>query len=337
MMMPASNNDTSHLIVVALRALDRMDPLLIFAESIARNSHADLTLIHVVDSMAEAIERMQVGVPYGPWPMFPRTFKEEEPEARRRDEALATKLLQRLDPRVHPQYVRLEGDIEETVMDYAVDQGAALVLIGTTTQKLRFLPSLFYQTMQFMADSRVPLLVIPNDYGSRPRVPPRILITDDMSENTGSVRMALQLTKLLGFCHLLHINVRDYADVPMGLGSLSHIGIIADGYFPYNDYDPTVQMTQEHAKIERDLKRRFESVCTALGVDNGNYSYEAQFLIGDVSEEITRTAALFKADLVVFGSHDRGGLQIFHHKAMPDRIKLRQHRPILIAPIQKAG
>ena len=113
--------------------------------------------------------------------------------------------------------------------------------------------------------------------------------------------------------------------------------MIADGYLPYSDYDPTAQLTAEHEKIERALERRFKEVCAERKIDTESFSYEAQFLIGEVSEEISRSAATFQADLVVFGGHGSGGLQLFHHKTMPDRIKLRQHRPILIAPVRKAG
>jgi nucleotide-binding universal stress UspA family protein len=287
---------------------------------------------------------MQLEEPYEPWPTMPHGFEEtpqphdvgEASSASRHDQE-ATEILRKIAPEVHARYVRLEGDIEETVMDYAVNHGASLVLIGTRSQKVRFLPALFYQTMQFMSDTRVPLMIVPHDYHYKPRQPLRILITDDLSENVGPVRVGVELTKLLGFCHLLHINVKDYADFALAIGGLSRIGIMSDGYFPYNDYDPMAQLTAEHEKIEHELKKRFESACRDSGISTDNFSYEAQFLIGDVSEEISRTAALFKADFVIFGGHDHGGIGLFHHKAMPDRVKLRQQRPILIAPIQKAG
>jgi nucleotide-binding universal stress UspA family protein len=331
-------------VVVALPAKQDATSVVAFGELLSLRAGADLHLVHVISPVFGLMTVHQYRQPLDFFPEgeegLARNYHEEwEHIEQSRKESCAKEfqaLLNSIDPRVHASLTVIEGDIEAAVMDFVLHHPTLMVLVGASSSKLHILPALFSRTMQFMADSRAPVMVVPYDWKLKDKGRDRkikILAADDLDPSSEVASKAIDLYALLGHAEIMHVNVQDYSELMVLASDYGVSSYFGDFIYPYTEQVPYASEALNGAAMEQNLKVHFQNLCAVKKVSVAERDYTASFLIGNVYDQLESVIQQFDADIVICGGHHHESLwSFFHYESMPDRLKLKTHRPVLIAP-----
>ena len=141
----------------------------------------------------------------------------------------------------------------------------------------------------------------------------RILLALD--ESNESLRAARTAVELFPDAEFLVLNV---ARIPVPWMPIDAFGMV--GTIPAPDWDEMIDRADDHAKQEITARAEAARVpAAAVLIEHG-----------DPIEAICEAAEQHDVDIVVVGSHDKGGLARLFSRSIADGVVHRVHRPVLV-------
>lgn len=247
------------------------------AALVSRLGAGELWLAHVLDASAgslgsAAAEALKVA-------------------AERRLRSESELLSQRAGVRV--QHIVLAGPASDALLEFAKDQQASLVVVGSEGHSASFILRVGGTSERLARSSPIPVLVVrdgsPFDVWTKGERPLRVLLAVDWSRSSDAairwvagLRQSAEVDVVAGYVY------RGEGATRYGLG-FRH---------PIVEPDPEAE-----ALLVRDLEARVGK----LG-GRGLTAFRAQLGIGRIGDHVLELAESERADLIVVGSHHRRGL-----------------------------
>lgn len=316
-------SDSLHLIGTALGG--ESDSLLLFMKDFERNHKTKSRLVHVVDDWNVPPTAVYPGE-Y----LFPKVAIALQLEAR--DAAL--KRLEEIGKTFESDSVNavVAGNAAQALISDAATSGAKLIVCGTKAISHRFLPKGFSTALSLMADSPIPVMIVPEDCRSFKDEEPVIMLADDLTDSCwGALHTALELCLSLKKPKLVHVHMFDSRREELKQFSKKLMEKLDLDTVPL-DGDFSFQKLADEFE-ERVKEKMNHRLGTAKGlIESAGGTYEVRTYFGDVQKNFTRATLDYKPDLVVFGRHETVHRRPFSIGKMPFYAMLDLHKPLIIAP-----
>lgn len=237
----------------------------------------------------------------------------------------------------------LSGDPVRAVLAEALCNHAPLIMVAATASSYKFVPSGFSTALRLMAESQVPVLVVPyhkdhlesmrSRHWTKKRL--KLLVADDLSpEGQDVVMTALDFARGLGEADVLHIHVSNITEgrISALMAEISTRSGIPNARKDAHDIALAVRKSADESLRERAPER-----IPLLEARGGTYRYEV--VSGNPDEEITKAAEAFEADIICFGQHrpSHKSQHPFGVGKIPLQSMLDQKRLVMIVPPRYHG
>lgn len=198
----------------------------------------------------------------------------------------------------------LSANAADGIRSDALTSRASLVVCSIKPMSHRFIPQGFSTALAMMAQSTIPIMVIPEEKNIRftqDRL--TILICDDLTETSAeAVTTAAEFAGSLQNCNLVHLHVHPepthkLVEWAVQISQMSQTKDLTYG-FPIRQ-ETIVEETEQ--AIRKKLTERL--LVPAYLLEQSKVSYEQKTKFGSVFEEITSVVKSIKPDLIVFGRH----------------------------------
>lgn len=232
------------------------------------------------------------------------------------------------------------GSFPETLVEYADDIRATLVVVGAAVRDPGFLRGRLKSTFRLMATAGAPVLVIKDSVADALAAtfddvlghtghalrPLRLLIADDLTDASlpGLTAAERLLATLEVTADVLHLHVEAQPTVGFALSPDYEL-----------EFWPGLvirerPVTEQHERLLARLRGRAHDLAQKVIAAGGRY--QTQLWHGRVDDEICRAVAVHQADLTIFGQH-----RFFHRDPltlgqMPFGSMLNVQSAVLVAP-----
>jgi nucleotide-binding universal stress UspA family protein len=213
-------------------------------------------------------------------------------------------------------------------LEKAEDNKPVLFIVGAPTNKPGFMKNKLKPVQRLMAKSRVPVLVLSDQVShlQLSKRPLRLLVADDLSEDTQKVMVATKnLVTALGLpVEVQHIHVEPVATAGWALSPEYRLVV-----WPGISVEDRL-INDHHEALKDQLRYRGKDLRAAVESLGGHYHIELWH--GGVAEELQRAVQVLQADVSIFGQHHFLHRRPVGFGQMPFTSMLEVESAVLIAP-----
>ncbi|MEZ4744183.1 MAG: universal stress protein [Bdellovibrionota bacterium] len=223
----------------------------------------------------------------------------------------------------------LEGRPSAEIAQDAFSSGVELAIVAPGA-KGNFIPYGYSTTINLMAQSKVPVMAIPQP-AFKKELPERpcFLIADNLEDvSKGALAFTHHVASRFSNSKIVHIHVaKGSKDEILKFGDLlqekMNLGIV-----PHKDnFSPQSFYNSVEDGVQKILRGRMEAISN---LDNENY--ECAALFGKVSEQLAYAIEKWQPDFLVFGRHELMHMKPFSIGKMPFHGMLSYEIPIFLVP-----
>jgi nucleotide-binding universal stress UspA family protein len=289
------------------------------AEALGLRSDVRLNMVHV-------------------YPYYPRISGSEQTEIAEIQDDDALDLAQKtlnsyrllLDPQIEIETKVLRGRIADELLSYAAAAYSHMLLIGFDPDGSKFFPNELSVTSELLEKSLIPVLVVSKNTKMDSLGELRLIIADDLSEESDRViEYAAKTANALGNTRLIDAHIENLRSDRVNTSILKVYMLSLGGLEAFGISNDRV-LENVRARIKRHMDERIDKLKEMRQIPD--MSIQTMVLEGQPIDSLKKSVDRLRADIVVFGKHKkfRDGGPFFG--GIKEKAMLGLGVPVLIVP-----